>query len=205
MDNFIYYTPTKIYFGKGEENKVAKIIKEYNPSKIMLVFGSGSIKRNGLLDKVEKLLNEEDLKYIEFGGAIPNPTLEHAREGIKLGINYCDCGQMMYRRNQKPLMGASGCGCSASILNSYLLKQMDAFEKEFNKFVLPLKQSGIDYKKNIYKLELYNNYNWEDKKREIVLLKQLKDIGLNFYTFVFLDKNKDIQIINNFSIITVNI
>ena len=39
MENFIYYTPTKIYFGKGEEDKVADIIKEYNPNKIMLVFG----------------------------------------------------------------------------------------------------------------------------------------------------------------------
>ena len=86
MDNFIYYTPTKIYFGKDEENKVAKIIKEYNPHKIMLVFGSGSVKKSGLLDKIEKLLDEEGLQYIEFGGAIPNPTLEHAREGIKLGI-----------------------------------------------------------------------------------------------------------------------
>ena len=58
MDNFIYYTPTKIYFGKGEENKVATVIKEFNPTKIMLVFGSSSIKRSGLLDKVEKLLLE---------------------------------------------------------------------------------------------------------------------------------------------------
>lgn len=86
MENFIYYTLTKIYFGKGEEDHVAKIIKEYNPHKIMLVFGSGSIKKSGLLDKIEKLLDEEGLKYIEFGGAIPNPTLEHAREGIALGI-----------------------------------------------------------------------------------------------------------------------
>ena len=86
MENFIYYTPTKIYFGKGEEDSIAKIIKEYNTNKIMLVFGSGSIKKSGLLEKVEKLLDEEGLRYIEFGGAIPNPTLEHAREGIKLGI-----------------------------------------------------------------------------------------------------------------------
>ena len=45
-------------------------------------------------------------------------------KGYKLGINYCDCGQMMYRRRQEALMGASGCGCSASILNSFLIKKL---------------------------------------------------------------------------------
>ncbi|MCR4879341.1 MAG: iron-containing alcohol dehydrogenase [Bacilli bacterium] len=85
MDNFIYYTPTKIYFGKGEENKVGKILKSYNPKKILLVYGSGSVIKSGLLAKVEKLLDEEGLKYIEFGGAKPNPELSHAYLGIELG------------------------------------------------------------------------------------------------------------------------
>lgn len=44
--------------------------------------------------------------------------------GVKLGKNYCDCGQMMFRLNQQSLMGASGCGCSASILNSVIINQM---------------------------------------------------------------------------------
>ena len=85
MDNFVYYTPTKIYFGKGEENKVGKIIKEYNPHKILLVFGSGSVKKSGLLQKVEKLLDEEDIPYVELGGVIPNPELPLVYEGIELG------------------------------------------------------------------------------------------------------------------------
>lgn len=45
-------------------------------------------------------------------------------KGYKLGVNYCDCGQMMFRREQKPLMGGSGCGCSASILNSFLINKI---------------------------------------------------------------------------------
>ena len=45
-------------------------------------------------------------------------------KGYKLGVNYCDCGQMMFRSKQETLMGASGCGCSASILNSFLLKKI---------------------------------------------------------------------------------
>jgi len=44
--------------------------------------------------------------------------------GIKLGNNYSDCGQMMYTSEQKTFMGGSGCGCSASVLNSYVLKRM---------------------------------------------------------------------------------
>ena len=86
MDNFIYYTPTKIFFGKGEENNVGRIIKEYNPHKVLIVFGSGSVKKSGLLDRVENAFKEEGIEYLEFGGAIPNPELDHAYEGIKLGI-----------------------------------------------------------------------------------------------------------------------
>ena len=58
----------------------------------------------------------------KLGGEILIDLMED--KGYKLGINYCDCGQMMYRRKQEPLMGGSGCGCSASILNSYLIKKL---------------------------------------------------------------------------------
>lgn len=46
------------------------------------------------------------------------------KEGYKLGINYNDCGQMMFYYNQKVLMGGSGCGCSAAIFNSYVLNKL---------------------------------------------------------------------------------
>lgn len=45
-------------------------------------------------------------------------------QGIKLGLNYNDCGQMYYTRNQNTLSGGSGCGCSATILNSYIIKKL---------------------------------------------------------------------------------
>ena len=86
MDNFVYYTPTKIYFGKGEEERVGKIIKDYNPHKVLIIFGSGSVKKSGLLDKVENCLKNEGINYLEFGGVIPNPELSLAYEGIKLGL-----------------------------------------------------------------------------------------------------------------------
>ena len=45
-------------------------------------------------------------------------------EGIKLGINYCDCGQMMFKHDQNVFMGGSGCGCSASVFNSFILRKI---------------------------------------------------------------------------------
>ena len=45
-------------------------------------------------------------------------------KGIKLGLNYCDCGQMYYKRNQNALCGGSGCGCSATVFNSYIMKKL---------------------------------------------------------------------------------
>lgn len=84
MENFIYYTPTKVYFGKGEENKIASIIKEYHPHKILIHYGKNSIKESGLLQKVEDLLDSEGLEYIELGGVKPNPEIDLVREGIAL-------------------------------------------------------------------------------------------------------------------------
>lgn len=45
-------------------------------------------------------------------------------QGIKLGLNYNDCGQMYFTRNQNTLSGGSGCGCSATVLNSYIIKKL---------------------------------------------------------------------------------
>lgn len=84
MQNFIYYTPTKVYFGKDEEEKVGKIIKEYNPKKVLIHYGMSSAEKSGLLDKVKKYLDMEDISYITLGGVKPNPELSLVRKGIEL-------------------------------------------------------------------------------------------------------------------------
>ena len=84
MKDFIYSAPTKVYFGKDKELEVGKIIKEYNPTKVMIHFGGSSAKKSGLLDRVIRVLDEEDIKHIEFGGVQPNPELSLVREGIAL-------------------------------------------------------------------------------------------------------------------------
>ena len=84
MNNFIYNTPTKVYFGKNEEEKVGKIIKEYNPKKVLIHYGMNSVIKSGLLEKVKTSLEKESIEYVLFGGVKPNPELSLVREGIEL-------------------------------------------------------------------------------------------------------------------------
>ena len=84
MNNFIYETPTKVYFGKGEELKVGKLVAEFNPNKVLIHYGSQSAKKSGLLDRVRKCLEEENISYVELGGVVANPELSLVREGIAL-------------------------------------------------------------------------------------------------------------------------
>lgn len=83
MLNFEYYCPTKIIFGKGKENEVGSIVKQYG-KKILLHYGGGSVIRSGLLDRVKASLDKEEIEYFELGGVQPNPRLSLINEGIKL-------------------------------------------------------------------------------------------------------------------------
>ena len=58
MYNFNYYTPTKVVFGKNTEDKCGELVKEQGCKKVMIHYGSGSVKRTGLLDKVKASLDE---------------------------------------------------------------------------------------------------------------------------------------------------
>lgn len=84
MENFNYSIPTKIFFGKGQIEVLGKQIKQYG-TKVLFVYGGGSIKRNGIYDKVTKILNEEHIKFWELSGVEPNPRITT----VKTGINLC--------------------------------------------------------------------------------------------------------------------
>ena len=58
MYNFNYYTPTKVVFGKNTEDKCGELEKEQGCKKVMIHYGSGSVKRTGLLDKVKASLDD---------------------------------------------------------------------------------------------------------------------------------------------------
>lgn len=87
MNNFIYETPTKVYFGKDEELKVGKLVAEYKPKKVLIHYGGKSAKESGLLDRVKKCLDEEHIVYVELGGVVANPQLSLVRKGIKLCLD----------------------------------------------------------------------------------------------------------------------
>lgn len=79
MRDFVYSTPTKVFFGKGKHREVGKIIKDYGFSKIMLMYGMGSIKKNGLFDEVTASLSENGIEFVEMGGVEPNPKVDFVR------------------------------------------------------------------------------------------------------------------------------
>lgn len=84
MNNFQYYTPTKVVFGKDTEKETGALIKEQRCSMVLVHYGTGSVKKSGLLDRVYEALDKEGVTYVSLGGAVPNPRLSLVYEGIEL-------------------------------------------------------------------------------------------------------------------------
>lgn len=83
MNNFTYSIPTKVFFGEGSIKKLPKEILKYSKN-ILIVYGGGSIKRNGIYDTVISLLDESGIKHCELSGVEPNPRITSVREGVKI-------------------------------------------------------------------------------------------------------------------------
>jgi alcohol dehydrogenase len=83
MNTFTYYNPTKLIFGKGQVEQLKELVPQYG-KKVLLVYGGGSIKRNGLYDEVVSILNSIDAEVHELPGVDPNPRLSSVREGVKI-------------------------------------------------------------------------------------------------------------------------
>jgi alcohol dehydrogenase YqhD (iron-dependent ADH family) len=83
MINFEFRNPTKIIFGKGAEEKLGAEAKKYG-NKVLLHYGGGSIRKNGVYDKVVASLKASGVEYIELGGVQPNPRLSLIYEGIEI-------------------------------------------------------------------------------------------------------------------------
>ena len=84
MENFNFYSPTYFAFGKGKDCEVGALVKRFGGSKVLLHYGGGSVKHNGVFDSVTKSLNEAQIPYIELGGVKPNPRSGLVYEGIEL-------------------------------------------------------------------------------------------------------------------------
>ncbi|MDE5726810.1 MAG: iron-containing alcohol dehydrogenase, partial [Duncaniella sp.] len=82
MDNFSFYTPTRYKFGRGTENLVGEMSASQGWETVMIVYGGGSAIRSGLLERVCKSLTRAGVKFVTFGGILPNPTDGPVREAI---------------------------------------------------------------------------------------------------------------------------
>ena len=83
MNEFVWYNPTKILFGEGAVEKMADELKGVGKN-ILLTYGGGSIKRNGIYDKVTEILASLDKVVFELSGIMPNPRKEVVYEGIDI-------------------------------------------------------------------------------------------------------------------------
>ncbi len=84
MKDFNFYAPTRVVFGRESEARLPELIKQYGGTKVLIHYGGGSARRYGLLDKVEQMLHEADIDFVELGGVVPNPLLSKVKEGIGL-------------------------------------------------------------------------------------------------------------------------
>lgn len=83
LGNFSYCNPTKLYFGDDSLNYLNTELPKYG-SNIVLIYGGGSIKKNGIYDEVCRILEENGKKVAEIAGVMPNPTLEKLYEGVEI-------------------------------------------------------------------------------------------------------------------------
>ncbi|MBQ7531369.1 MAG: iron-containing alcohol dehydrogenase [Paludibacteraceae bacterium] len=81
--NFTYYNPTKLYFGEESLNKLRTELANFGQI-VLLNYGSGSVKRNGIYDQVVAILREGGKTIVENSGVMSNPTLEKLNEGIRI-------------------------------------------------------------------------------------------------------------------------
>ena len=88
MQNFVYYAPTEVIFGKDAEAQTAAAVSRWNGSRVLIVYGGGSVRRSGLLQRIQSELDAADIAWTEIGGVQPNPRLSLAEEGVKQALDF---------------------------------------------------------------------------------------------------------------------
>ena len=125
LGNFTYCNPTKLYFGKEALKGLNKELPKYGKN-VLLVYGGGSIKKNGIYDEVVKILKENGKEVFEDAGVMPNPTVEKLNEGVERA-----------RKSKADFIlavgGGSVCDYAKAVSVSVNCKE-DAWEKYFIRF-----------------------------------------------------------------------
>ena len=83
LGNFTYSNPTKLYFGENALDNLSAELKKYGKN-VVLIYGGGSIKKNGIYDEVIDILKKEGKNVAEIAGVMPNPTVEKLYEGVEI-------------------------------------------------------------------------------------------------------------------------
>lgn len=128
LGNFEYCNPTKLYFGEESLEYLNTELPKYG-KKIVLIYGGGSVKKNGIYDDVMRILNENGKEVAEISGVMPNPTLEKLYEGIEIA-----------RKHQADFLlavgGGSVCDYAKAVSVSVNCEE-DPWEKYYLKFEEP--------------------------------------------------------------------
>ena len=128
LGNFSYHNPTKLYFGEDSLNYLKDELKNYGQN-VLLVYGGGSIKKNGLYDEIIAILNECGKNVAEVSGVMPNPTSDKLNEGVAIA-----------RENKADFIlavgGGSVCDYSKAVSVSVNCND-DPWEKYFIRFEEP--------------------------------------------------------------------
>ncbi len=88
MENFVFYRPTKYFFGRGESNFVGKRVSEAGKKRVMIVYGQNSAAASGLLEKVKHSLEENHIEFTAIGGVKPNPEASFVQNCIDEGRSF---------------------------------------------------------------------------------------------------------------------
>ena len=88
MNNFTFYSPTEFVFGRDTESQTAALCKKYGATRVMIVYGGGSVIKSGLLARVKATLDAEGLPYCELAGVQANPIDTKVYEGIALAREF---------------------------------------------------------------------------------------------------------------------
>ena len=87
LGEFSYCNPTKLYFGEKALSNLSTELKKYGKN-VVLIYGGGSIKKNGIYDEVVAILKAEEKNVVEIAGVMPNPTIEKLYEGVEIAKNH---------------------------------------------------------------------------------------------------------------------
>lgn len=128
LGNFSFCNPTKLYFGDESLNYLNTELPKYGKN-VVLIYGGGSIKKNGIYDDVIRILNENGKNVAEIPGVMPNPTVDKLYEGVEIA-----------RKHQADLLLAAGGGSVCDYTKAVSVSvncEEDPWEKYYLRFEEP--------------------------------------------------------------------